>query len=70
MADLFEPLVSFNASIAAIIIYMKRKTKLISAKKFTLKKKKLKKWKQENRSLHLSTLEEKTVTVAEVEEGY
>ena len=69
MADLFEPLVSFNASIAAIIIYMKRKTKLISAKKFTLQKK-LKKWKQENRSLHLSTLEEKTVTVAEVEEGY
>ena len=39
MADLFEPLVSFNASIAAIIIYMKRKTKLISAKKFTLQKK-------------------------------
>ena len=69
MADLFEPLVSFNASIAAIIIYMKRKTKLISAKKSTLQKK-LKKWKQENRSLHLSTLKEKTVTVAEVEEGY
>ena len=69
MADLFEPLVSFNASIAAIIIYMKRKTKLISAKKFTLQKK-IEKMKTRNRSLHLSTLEEKTVTVAEVEDGY